>query len=198
MASFLFYIFSLMLIVSAVVSVSISVPVYSVLSLICAFVSVACLFFMIGAEYLGATTVIVYVGAVAVLFLFVVMMLDNDKNKDPKIKKNGYKLLVGLVVLYSLYAILMSIKSADVILPSSDYDGSVSENNVLGIGKILYTEYFLSFQISGFILLVAMIGAIVLTLRHKKNVKRQDVAEQIRRSDSVYLVNPKSGKGVKI
>ena len=96
------------------------------------------------------------------------MMLDNDKNKDPKIKKNGYKLLVGLVVLYSLYAILMSIKSADVILPSSDYDGSVSENNVLGIGKILYTEYFLSFQISGFILLVAMIGAIVLTLRHKK------------------------------
>ncbi len=198
MASFLFYIFSLMLIVSAVVSVSISVPVYSVLSLICAFVSVACLFFMIGAEYLGATTVIVYVGAVAVLFLFVVMMLDNDKNKDPKIKKNGYKLLVGLVVLYSLYAILMSIKSADVILPSSDYDGSVSENNVLGIGKILYTEYFLPFQISGFILLVAMIGAIVLTLRHKKNVKRQDVAEQIRRSDSVYLVNPKSGKGVKI
>jgi NADH-quinone oxidoreductase subunit J len=74
----------------------------------------------------------------------------------------------------------------------------VSENNVLGIGKILYTEYFLPFQISGFILLVAMIGAIVLTLRHKKNVKRQDVAEQIRRSDSVYLVNPKSGKGVKI
>lgn len=198
MASFLFYIFSLMLIVSAVVSVSISVPVYSVLSLICAFVSVACLLFMIGAEYLGATTVIVYVGAVAVLFLFVVMMLDNDKNKDPKIKKNGYKLLVGLVVLYSLYAILMSIKSADVILPSSDYDGSVSENNVLGIGKILYTEYFLPFQISSFILLVAMIGAIVLTLRHKKNVKRQDVAEQIRRSDSVYLVNPKSGKGVKI
>lgn len=198
MSSFLFYMFSLMLIVSAGFSVATKIPVYSVLALICAFVSAASLFIMIGAEYLGATTVIVYVGAVAVLFLFVVMMLDNDKNREYKTKRSKYKLMVGAVILYSLYSILIAIKEADIVLPSSDYDGVISESNVLGIGKILYTDYFLPFQISGFILLVAMVGAIVLTLRNKKNVKRQNVAEQIRRTDSVYLVNPKSGKGVKI
>lgn len=198
MASFLFYIFSLMLIVSAGVSVGITAPVYSVLSLICAFVSSASLFIMIGAEYLGATTIIVYVGAVAVLFLFVVMMLDNDKNREYKKKKSKYKFMVGAVILYSLYSILISIKDSDIVLPSSDYDGVISESNVFGIGKILYTDYFIPFQISGFILLVAMVGAIVLTLRNNKNIKRQNVAEQIRRTDSVYLVNPKSGKGVKI
>lgn len=198
MSSFLFYIFSLMLIATAGFSVATTVPVYSVLYLICAFVSAASLFVMIGAEYLGAITVIVYVGAVAVLFLFVVMMLDNDKNREYKTKRSKYQLMVSAVILYSLSSILISIKEADLVLPSSDYDGVISESNVLGIGKILYTDYFLPFQISAFILLVAMVGAIVLTLRNKKNVKRQNVAEQIRRTDSVYLVNPKSGKGVKI
>lgn len=199
MEDIFFYLFSIALIVSSLMAISMAHPVHSVLSLIGAFISAASLFFMIGAEFLGASIVIVYVGAVAVLFLFVVMMLDNDKllvSKNRKLNKLGF-ISTAMAAFISYYYISVfnnpasSLPNVTQITPNEDH-------NTLAIGKILYTNYLIPFQISGLLLLVAMIGSIILTLNNKKSVKRQDISKQIQQPITIKLVNAPFGKGVKL
>jgi len=199
MANILFYFFSCALVVASFMSISMSHPVHAVLSLIVAFMSAACLFLMIGAEYLGASTIIVYVGAVAVLFLFVVMMLNNDKisSKKPQ-TSNKLGLLAMVAAAAVIYYFTTAFNNSPSFLPTPESLAIDKDSNTLAIGKILYTEYFLPFQVSGLILLLAMVGAIMLTLRHNKPTKRQDVNKQIQREKAVKLVNPTTGKGVKL
>ena len=176
--------------------------VHSVFFLILDFISISCLFIMIGAEFLGMIMLIVYVGAVAVLFLFVVMMLDfkTSINKDNILQYIPIGILIGVVFIAELIIVLINTKfdlSNIQVLPNplSDFTG---KSNTEAIGSVLYTDYILYFQLSGVILLVAMIGSIVLTLREREGVKRQVVSEQLQRQGKIDLVDVKSGKGVDI
>ena len=186
--SFFFYIFSLIAIVSALMVTVSKNTVHSVFFLILDFISISCLFIMIGAEFLGMIMLIVYVGAVAVLFLFVVMMLnvgiDEIKTQAKKYMFSG--ILVALILLLEL---IFSFSNLDVIYQKSNNEIN-QLSNTHEIGKILYTDYFLPFQISGCILLVAMLGAIILTLRKREGVLRQDISKQISRKkkDSIKLI----------
>ena len=179
-----FYIFSLIAIVSAIMVISSKNTVHSVFFLILDFISISCLFIMIGAEFLGMIMLIVYVGAVAVLFLFVVMMLNVAQQKNEWFKSSsGYShmpigLLIGLVILIELIIVIGGWKYKPDLLTVTSI--SVEENitNTHSIGNVLYTDYFLLFQLSGIILLVAMIGSITLTLRDRGYVKRQNINYQ--------------------
>jgi NADH-quinone oxidoreductase subunit J len=200
-AAFFFYLFSAIAIASAVMVIAARNPVHSVLFLILAFFNGAGLFVLLGAEFLAMILVVVYVGAVAVLFLFVVMMLDVDfvelrqgmLNYLPVGATIGLILLgeLGLVVgAWTLSPELLKVVAAPVPAP-----GTLS--NTEAIGVILYTRYLFYFQAAGLILLVAMVGAIVLTLRHKAGVKRQSVARQVARDPASAIeirhVNPGQG-----
>ncbi|MEM8649447.1 MAG: NADH-quinone oxidoreductase subunit J [Pseudomonadota bacterium] len=197
-----FYMFSAILIASAFMVISSRNPVHSVLFLILAFVNGSGLFIMAGAEFLGLLLIVVYVGAVAVLFLFVVMMLDVDfaELREGFLQYLPIGGLVGLIVLGELLAVLGSWISAPSTASSTAQPiPDVNEvRNIEALGNILYTEYIFFFQIAGMILLVAMIGAIVLTLHHKPNVRRQDIATQVARDPktAIQVRKVESGKGL--
>ncbi len=184
-----FYLFSAVTIASAIMVVGARNPVHSVLFLILAFFNSAGLFVLLGAEFLAMILVVVYVGAVAVLFLFVVMMLDVDfvelrqgfLNYLPIGGVVGAVLLAELLVVLSGWA-FAGHTATHVVLPIS---GAVS--NTKALGDVLYTRYIFFFEAAGMVLLVAMVGAIVLTLRHKPNVKRQSIAEQVKRSPATAI-----------
>jgi NADH-quinone oxidoreductase subunit J len=195
---FIFYIFGTLLIGSSLFVVALKNPVYSVLCLILAFFCTAALFLLQGAEFLAMLMVIIYVGAVAILFLFVVMMLNIDFKKNSKTSLKAT--VLGIVVSAILFVeISMAITSiADFPLVATRYPVLESKENIKQIGEIIYTDLFFHFQVAGLILLVAMIGAVMLTLRVRENVRKQKISEQVsrKRKDSVKLVNVLTGKGV--
>ena len=197
-----FYLFSAVLIASAVMVIGARNPVHSVLFLILSFFNAAGLFVLLGAEFLGMILVVVYVGAVAVLFLFVVMMLDVD---FAALRRGvlaylpiggliGAVLLVELLTIVGAWAIGPDVSKAITapIPPPNEIP------NTQALGLVLYTQYVYFFQAAGVILLVAMIGAIVLTLQHKPNVRRQRIAEQVarHRASAIEIVKVKSGQGL--
>lgn len=199
--SLAFYVFSAILLGSAVAVVSARNPVHAVFFLILAFFNAAALFVLLGAEYLAMTLVIVYVGAVAVLFLFVVMMLNINIER---VREGMMRYLpLGIFVALALFAeisflLMVSLNTGAQVLPAVTPIPDVSLiNNAEAIGLVLYTDYVLLFQLAGLILLVAMIGAIVLTLRHRPGVKRQKIAKQLLRTrrDAIEMRSVKSGEG---
>ena len=200
-----FYIFSFIAIISEVMVTVSKNTVHSVFFLILDFISISCLFIMIGAEFLGMIMLIVYVGAVAVLFLFVVMMLNvaHQKNKFFK-STHGSRhipigLLVSLIIFFELVIVVGGWKYKPDLTNSISLE--ISEvSNTHSIGYVLYTDYIHLFQLSGMILLVAMIGAIILTYRKREGLKRQSYFSQISREkgDGVDLVDVEKNKGVKI
>ena len=193
-----FYLFAGVCVASAVMVVTSRNPVHSVLFLILAFVNAAGLFVLLGAEFLAMILIVVYVGAVAVLFLFVVMMLDVDFAE----LREGFLsyLPVGALVGAILLAELLLVVGGWVISPSAGGGAAVAQNvsNTQAIGIVLYTRYVYFFEASGLILLVAMIGAIVMTLQHKPKVRRQNIADQVARgkATAIELVNVKPGQGL--
>ena len=195
-----FYIFAAVCVASAVMVIASKNPVHSVLFLILAFVNAAGLFVLMGAEFLAMILIVVYVGAVAVLFLFVVMMLDVDFAE----LREGFLnyLPVGALVGAVLLAELLIVVGAWVIGPSVAATAPIPApgdiSNTQALGLVLYTRYVYFFEAAGLILLVAMIGAIVMTLQHKPGVKRQSVAAQVarRRSTAIDIVKVKSGQGL--
>ena len=203
--SIFFYIFSLIAIVSAIMVTVSKNTVHSVFFLILDFISISCLFIMIGAEFLGMIMLIVYVGAVAVLFLFVVMMLNvaQQKNQWFSARESSKHIPVGLIISVIIFFELIIViggwkyKPDLVSAMSLNIDSSIS--NTHAIGFVIYTDYIHIFQLSGMILLVAMVGAIVLTFRQRSGVKKQSYFSQIsrERSDGVELMDVESNKGVK-
>lgn len=201
-ATLMFYVFSALTVLSAGMVVSSKNPVHSVLFLILAFFNAAGLFVLLGAEYVAMTLVIVYVGAVAVLFLFVVMMLNINFTE---MREGFLKYLpIGAAVAATIFAELIFVfytalsaneklaNAAQKIAPSSDV------SNVKAIGSVLYTYYAFPFQMSGIILLIAMIGAIVLAKRERAGVRKQNIAKQLARTKAtgVEIVKVKSGQGL--
>ncbi len=197
-ATIVFYIFSIVLVFSALMVIGARNPVHSVLFLILAFFNAAGLFLLIGAEYLAMTLIIVYVGAVAVLFLFVVMMLDVN---FAELKQGFLRYLpVGATVALLLFTELMIACVASIEYPSAHAAPKAftpDVPNTQALGNVLYTDFIYPFQVSGLILLVAMIGAIVLTHRIRPGVRRQKIALQVarKRSDAVEVVKVQSGQG---
>jgi NADH-quinone oxidoreductase subunit J len=201
-AAFFFYLFSGIAIASAVMVIAARNPVHSVLFLILAFFNGAGLFLLLGAEFLAMILVIVYVGAVAVLFLFVVMMLDVDfvELRQGMLNYLPVGATIGLILLGELGLVVGTwtlspglLKAVTAPLPAS---GTVS--NTEAIGLLLYTRYLFYFQSAGLILLVAMVGAIVLTLRHKAGVKRQSVPSQVARdpASAIEIRHVTPGQGI--
>ena len=201
-----FYIFSLIAIVSAIMVIVSKNTVHSVFFLILDFISISCLFIMIGAEFLGMIMLIVYVGAVAVLFLFVVMMLNVAQQNDvlfqtpTRYSHLPIGLIVSLVIFFELIIVVGGWKYKPDLLSVNSINIDQNITNTHLIGNILYTEYIHLFQLSGMILLVAMIGAIVLTFKKRSGIKRQSYIEQISRekSSGVSLVDVEINTGVKI
>jgi NADH-quinone oxidoreductase subunit J len=191
-----FYVFSAVLVASAVMVIFARNPVHSVLFLILCFFNAAGLFVLMGAEFLAMILVVVYVGAVAVLFLFVVMMLDVDFADLPIGAAVGVILLAELVVVLAPWAFSPSVPEA-IAVPIPD-PGQV--HNTRALGLVLYDQYVFVFQAAGLILLVAMIGAIVLTLREREGVKRQSISRQVARTraEGVATVAVKSRQGVDV
>ena len=200
-----FYIFSLIAIVSAIMVTVSKNTVHSVFFLILDFISISCLFIMIGAEFLGMIMLIIYVGAVAVLFLFVVMMLNvaQQKNQWFSARESSKHIPVGLIIstiiFFELIIVIGGWKYKPDLVSSMSLNIDSSISNTHAIGYVLYTDYIHIFQLSGMILLVAMIGAIVLTFRQRSGVKRQSYFSQIsrERSDGVELIDVPSNIGVK-
>ncbi len=197
-----FYLFASIAVISGVMVISARNPVHSVLFLILAFFNAAGLFVLLGAEFLAMILIVVYVGAVAVMFLFVVMMLDINftELRQGFIRYLPIGGLVGMILLVELIAVLVGwslspAASASLIAAMPD---PTQVSNTRALGLLIYTHYLYLFQASGIILLIAMIGAIVLTLRHRPGVRRQDIAQQVARrpEDSITLHKIPSGKGV--
>ena len=197
-----FYFFSFVTVASSLAVISAKNTVHAVFFLILDFVSISCLFIMMGAEYLGMLTLIVYVGAVAVLFLFVVMMLNvNFKElRAGFLSYLPFGSLIGIVLLIEICLMVTTWKYKDYFIKTSEIKINSNLSNTEAIGNVLYTDYLHYFQISGLILLVAMIGAILLTFRRKDNLKRQDITKQIsrERNESVSLEDVESFKGIKL
>ena len=204
--SIFFYTFSIIAIVSAIMVTASKNTVHSVFFLILDFISISCLFIMIGAEFLGMIMLIVYVGAVAVLFLFVVMMLNvaQQKNQWFSSEASSKHIPVGLIISTLIFVELIIVVGGWKYKPDLfDINNSLEltkVSNTHSLGQVLYTDYIHVFQISGMILLVAMIGAIVLTFRKRVGVKTQSYIKQIsrERSDGVSVLKVESNKGVKI
>ncbi|HEX4111938.1 MAG TPA: NADH-quinone oxidoreductase subunit J [Stellaceae bacterium] len=194
-----FYLFAVIAVAAGVMVVTARNPVHSVLFLIVAFFNAAGLFVLLGAEFLAMILVIVYVGAVAVLFLFVVMMLDIDfvQLRQGAVKYLPIGATVGIILLVELVLIFGAWVVAPGIGQSFAAPTQVHVTNTAALGDLLYTKYVYAFQASGVILLIAMIGAIVLTLRHKPDVRRQKIGAQVsrRRAETLELVKVKSGQG---
>ena len=203
--SIFFYFFSLIAIVSAVMVTVSKNTVHSVFFLILDFISISCLFIMIGAEFLGMIMLIVYVGAVAVLFLFVVMMLNvaQQKNQWFSASESSKHIPIGLIVsaiiFFELIIVIGGWKYKPDMAMSMSLNIDQNITNTHSIGYVLYTDYIHIFQLSGMILLVAMIGAIVLTYRKRSGVKTQSYFSQIsrERSEGVELIDVENNRGVK-
>ena len=202
----IFYIFSFIAIFSAIMVVASKNTVHSVFFLILDFISISCLFIMIGAEFLGMIMLIVYVGAVAILFLFVVMMLNVAQQKNEWFTSRDSSahipigLLVSLIIFFELIIVIGGWKYKLDLVDSISIEINSTVTNTQSLGNVIYTDYIHLFQLSGMILLVAMIGAIVLTFRERSGVRRQSYFKQISREkkDGVELVEVESNKGVKI
>jgi NADH-quinone oxidoreductase subunit J len=200
LAAIAFYVLAAIAVISAFAVISARNPVHSVLFLILTFFTAAGLFVLLGAEFLAMLLVVVYVGAVAVLFLFVVMMLDVDFAE----LKQGFLsyMPVGILVAAALFGELALVASAAMSAHGVPIAlaavGTPEVTNAEAIGRVLYTDYLLVFQLAGLILFVAMVGAIVLTLRHRPGVKKQDIAAQVgrRRSEAVELKDVRPGQGL--
>ena len=204
--SIFFYTFSFIAVISAIMVTASKNTVHSVFFLILDFISISCLFIMIGAEFLGMMMLIVYVGAVAVLFLFVVMMLNVTQQENQwfiSTKSSTHLpigLLISLVIFFELIVVIGGWKFKPDLVTSMSLSINQNITNTHSLGNVIYTDYIHIFQLSGMILLVAMIGAIVLTFRQRSGVKRQSYFKQISRekSDGVKLVDVESGKGVNL
>ena len=204
--SIFFYIFSFVAIFSAIMVTASKNTVHSVFFLILDFITISCLFIMIGAEFLGMIMLIVYVGAVAVLFLFVVMMLNVSQQKKQwfssmeSSKHIPIGVLISVIIFFELIVVISGWKFKPDVASSMSLSYNIEISNTHSIGNILYTDYIHLFQLSGMILLVAMIGAIVLTFRKRSGLKRQSYFSQItrERSDSVKLMDVTSNKGVEL
>ncbi len=201
-----FYVFSIIAIISAIMVTASKNTVHSVFFLILDFISISCLFIMIGAEFLGMIMLIVYVGAVAVLFLFVVMMLNVAQQKNEWfISKDSSRhipigLLISVIIFFELIIVIGGWKYKPDLFKTENSIIINEISNTHSLGQVLYTDYIHVFQISGMILLIAMIGAIVLTFRQREGVKKQSYVKQIsrERSDGVEVLEIASNKGVKI
>ena len=201
-----FYTFSLIAVVSAIMVTASKNTVHSVFFLILDFISISCLFIMIGAEFLGMIMLIVYVGAVAVLFLFVVMMLNVAQQKNQWFagqatsKHIPVGLIISTLIFFEIIIVIGGWKYKPEIFDINNSLANTSVSNTHSLGQILYTDYIHVFQISGMILLVAMIGAIVLTFRQRSGVKKQSYIKQIsrERAEGVEVLEVQSNKGVKI
>ena len=194
-----FYLFAALTVMSGLLVIIARNPVHAVLWLILAFFNAAGLFVLLGAEFLAMILVVVYVGAVAVLFLFVVMMLDVDfvRLREGYARYLPLAAIVAGILLAEMIVVAVAVGQGGAarggqLVPATDV------SNVEAIGRVLYTDYVYIFQAAGLVLLVAMIGAIVLTLRQKPGIKRQDIGRQVnrRQSDAFANVRPESGKGV--
>ena len=201
-----FYVFSIIAIISAIMVTVSKNTVHSVFFLILDFISISCLFIMIGAEFLGMIMLIVYVGAVAVLFLFVVMMLNVAQQTNQWLLSEGSSghipvgLIISALIFFELIIVIGGWKYKPDLFISNKSDILINVSNTHSLGQILYTDYIHVFQLSGMILLIAMIGAIVLTFRKREGVKIQSYVKQIsrERSDGVEVLEVPSNKGVKI
>ena len=201
--AFFFYFFSFIAVVSAIMVTVSKNTVHSVFFLILDFISISSLFIMIGAEFIGMIMLIVYVGAVAVLFLFVVMMLNVAKQKNTWFKSstNSAHIPIGLLVSIIIFFEVIIVIGGWKYKPELTNKIIVSDvTNTHSIGNVLYTDYIHLFQLSGMVLLVAMIGAIVLTFRKREGLKRQSYFKQLsrEREDGVSIINVKSNQGIKI
>jgi len=204
--SIFFYTFSIIAIISAIMVTVSKNTVHSVFFLILDFISISCLFIMIGAEFLGMIMLIVYVGAVAVLFLFVVMMLNvaQQKNQWFASQESSSHIPVGLIIsaliFFELIIVIGGWKYKPDLFDLNNSINNFSVTNTHSLGQVLYTDYIHVFQLSGMILLVAMIGAIVLTFRKRTGVKTQSYIKQIsrERSEGVQVLDVETNKGVKI
>ena len=202
----LFYVFSIIAVISAIMVTVSKNTVHSVFFLILDFISISCLFIMVGAEFLGMIMLIVYVGAVAVLFLFVVMMLNVAQQKNQWFiseENSGHipiGLLISVIIFFELIIVVGGWKYKPDLFQSGNLSSSNEISNTHSLGQVLYTDYIHIFQISGMILLIAMIGAIVLTFRQREGVKKQSYLKQIsrERSEGVEVIEVTSNKGVKI
>jgi NADH-quinone oxidoreductase subunit J len=186
LSALFFYLFAIVCVGAAFMVISAKNPVHAVLFLILAFFNASGLFILLGAEFLAMILLVVYVGAVMVLFLFVVMMLDVDFAE--------LRATVGVLLLVELIFVI----AAWVVSPGSSPQAPMAQgmSNTVALGEILYTKYVYLFEAAGLILLVAMIGAIVLTLQHKPGVRRQSISVQVGRKSSVELVKVQSGRGL--
>ena len=201
-----FYFFSIIAIFSAIMVVSSKNTIYSVFYLILDFISISCLFIMIGAEFLGMIMLIVYVGAVAVLFLFVVMMLNVSGTKDKQFKRKisyshiSFGSLISLIIFLELIIVVGGWKYKPNIVEVSSIIIDKDFTNTHAIGNVIYTDYIHLFQLAGLILLVSMIGAIVLTYRKREGIKKQSYFKQISREkkEAVTLVEVESNKGINL
>ena len=201
-----FYVFSVIAVVSAIMVTVSKNTVHSVFFLILDFISISCLFIMIGAEFLGMIMLIVYVGAVAVLFLFVVMMLNVAQQKNQWfVSKDSSRhipigLLISVIIFFELIIVIGGWKYKPDLFNSTKSSLENGVSNTHSLGQVLYTDYIYVFQISGMILLIAMIGAIVLTFRQREGVKKQSYLKQIsrERTEGVEVLEVASNKGVKI
>ena len=201
-----FYVFSVIAVVSAIMVTVSKNTVHSVFFLILDFISISCLFIMIGAEFLGMIMLIVYVGAVAVLFLFVVMMLNVAQQKNQWfVSKDSSRhipigLLISVIIFFELIIVIGGWKYKPDLFNSAKSSLENGDSNTHSLGQVLYTDYIHVFQISGMILLIAMIGAIVLTFRQREGVKKQSYLKQIsrERTEGVEVLEVASNKGVKI
>ena len=204
--SIFFYFFSTVAIVATIMVTISKNTVHSVFFLILDFVTVACLFIMIGAEFLGMIMLIVYVGAVAVLFLFVVMMLNVAEKPTTRLIRKGFinnisvGSVVGLIIFLELLVVIGGWKYKSSFFPLSSINLNLDISNTHALGNVLYTDYIHLFQIAGMILLVAMIGAITLTFSKRDNIKRQNYFTQIQRNkaSAISLVEVEINKGVKL
>ena len=199
-----FYFFSVIAVFSAIIVIASKNTVHSVFFLILDFISISCLFIMIGAEFLGMIMLIVYVGAVAVLFLFVVMMLNVAQQKDEWFKGKIFRShipfgsLISIIIFLELIIVIGGWKYKPNLIETTSIQIDKNFTNTHALGNVIYTDYIHLFQLAGLILLVAMIGAIVLTYRKREGVKRQSYFRQISREkkDSVTLIDAKINKGV--
>ncbi len=195
-----FYLFAAVCVAAGFMVIAARNPVHSVLYLILAFFSSAGLFVLMGAEFVAMIMVIVYVGAVAVLFLFVVMMLDVDfaELRQGMLQYLPVGGLIGLVLLVELFLVIGGWTIAPDIVTSTPTPAAAALTNTEAIGQVLYTKYVYLFQAAGIVLLIAMIGAIVLTLRHRENIKRQNISDQVARTPetAIEVVKVKPGQGL--
>ena len=204
--SIFFYTFSIIAVISAIMVTVSKNTVHSVFFLILDFISISCLFIMIGAEFLGMIMLIVYVGAVAVLFLFVVMMLNVAQQKNQWFASEASSrhipvgLIISVIIFFELIIVIGGWKYKHDLFDINNSVNNFSISNTHSLGQVLYTDYIHVFQLSGMILLVAMIGAIVLTFRKRSGVKTQSYLKQIsrERSEGVEVLEVENDKGVKI